>query len=70
MRRKAASTARASPTPSDANDQIFSAAEYRQRHHRLQERCARSLGDIGEVIDNVENVRLAAGSNRNGDNRR
>ena len=42
-----------------ANDQIFSAADYRPVIVAYKNGSAVRLGDIGEVIDNVENVRLA-----------
>ncbi len=42
-----------------ANDQIFSAAEYRDVIIAYKNGSPVRLGDIGEVIDNVENVRLA-----------
>src|SRR5438477_106333 len=42
-----------------ANDQIFSAADYRPVIIAYKNGRAVRLGDIGEVIDNVENVRLA-----------
>ena len=42
-----------------ANDQIFSAAEYRNVIIAYKNGSPVRLGDIGEVIDNVENVRLA-----------
>ena len=43
-----------------ANDQILSAAEYRPVIVAYRHGSPVRLGDIGEVIDNVENVRLAA----------
>lgn len=42
-----------------ANDQIFSAAEYRNVIIAYRNGSPVRLGDIGQVIDNVENVRLA-----------
>ena len=42
-----------------ANDQILSAAEYRPIVVAYNNGSPVRLGDIGEVIDNVENVRLA-----------
>ena len=42
-----------------ANDQILSAAEYRPVVVAYKNGSPIRLGDIGEVIDNVENVRLA-----------
>ena len=42
-----------------ANDQIYSAAEYRNVIIAYRNGSPVRLGDIGEVIDNVENVRLA-----------
>ena len=42
-----------------ANDQIFSAADYRPVIIAYKNGSPIRLGDIGEVIDNVENVRLA-----------
>jgi hydrophobe/amphiphile efflux-1 (HAE1) family protein len=42
-----------------ANDQIFSAADYRAVIVAYKNGSPVRLGDIGEVIDNVENVRLA-----------
>src|SRR6267378_2134266 len=42
-----------------ANDQIVSAAEYRDVIIAYKNGSPVRLGDIGEVIDNVENVRLA-----------
>ena len=42
-----------------ANDQIFSAAEYRKVIVAYKNGSPVRLGDIGQVIDNVENVRLA-----------
>src|SRR5439155_6395104 len=42
-----------------ANDQIFSAAEYRNVIVAYKGGSPVRLADIGEVIDNVENVRLA-----------
>src|SRR5271169_631164 len=44
----------------NANDQILSAAEYRPVIVAYRNGSPVRLGDIGEVIDNVENVRLAA----------
>ena len=41
-----------------ANDQIFSAAEYRSVIIAYKNGSPVRLGDIGEVVDNVENVRL------------
>jgi hydrophobe/amphiphile efflux-1 (HAE1) family protein len=43
-----------------ANDQILSAAEYRPVIVAYRHGSPVRLGDIGEVIDNVENVRLAS----------
>ena len=43
----------------NANDQILSAAEYRPVIVAYRNGSPVRLGDIGEVIDNVENVRLA-----------
>lgn len=43
-----------------ANDQIFSADEYRKLIIAYKNGSPVRLGDIGKVIDNVENVRLAA----------
>ena len=43
-----------------ANDQITSAAEYRKVIVAYRNGAPVRLGDLGEVIDNVENVRLAA----------
>ncbi|MGO9246901.1 MAG: multidrug efflux RND transporter permease subunit [Verrucomicrobiia bacterium] len=43
-----------------ANDQILSAAEYRPVIVAYRNGSPVRLGDIGEVIDNVENVRLAS----------
>src|SRR6266480_3242073 len=42
-----------------ANDQIYSAADYRPVIIAYKNGSPIRLGDIGEVIDNVENVRLA-----------
>jgi multidrug efflux pump len=42
-----------------ANDQILSAAEYRPVVVAYKNGSPVRLGDIGEVVDNVENVRLA-----------
>ncbi len=42
-----------------ANDQIFSAAEYRNVIIAYKNGSPIRLGDVGEVVDNVENVRLA-----------
>ena len=42
-----------------ANDQILSAAEYRPVVVAYRNGSPVRLGDIGEVVDNVENVRLA-----------
>jgi hydrophobe/amphiphile efflux-1 (HAE1) family protein len=44
----------------NANDQILSAAEYRPVIVAYRNGSPVRLGDIGEVVDNVENVRLAA----------
>jgi hydrophobe/amphiphile efflux-1 (HAE1) family protein len=44
----------------NANDQILSAAEYRPVIIAYRNGSPVRLGDIGEVVDNVENVRLAA----------
>ena len=41
------------------NDQIFSAAEYREVILAYKNGSPVRLGDVGQVIDNVENVRLA-----------
>ncbi len=48
-----------------ANDQIFSADDYENVIVAYNNGAPVRLGDIGEVVDNVENVRLAAwvGSN-------
>src|SRR6185369_8231869 len=43
-----------------ANDQIFSAEQYRNVIVAYRNGAPVRLGDLGEVIDNVENVRLAA----------
>ncbi len=43
-----------------ANDQIFSADEFRNVIVAYRNGAPVRLGDLGEVIDNVENVRLAA----------
>ncbi len=43
-----------------ANDQILSAAEYRPVIVAYRNGSPVRLGDIGDVIDNVENVRLAS----------
>jgi hydrophobe/amphiphile efflux-1 (HAE1) family protein len=43
----------------NANDQIFSAAEYREVILAYKNGSPVRLKDIGEVVDNVENVRLA-----------
>jgi hydrophobe/amphiphile efflux-1 (HAE1) family protein len=43
-----------------ANDQILSAAEYRPVIVAYRNGSPVRLGDIGEVVDNVENVRLAS----------
>ncbi len=43
-----------------ANDQILSAEEYRPVIVAYKNGSPVRLGDIGEVVDNVENVRLAA----------
>ncbi|MGD1017965.1 MAG: multidrug efflux RND transporter permease subunit [Verrucomicrobiia bacterium] len=43
----------------NANDQILSAAEYRPVIVAYRNGSPVRLGDIGEVVDNVENVRLA-----------
>ncbi len=43
-----------------ANDQILSAAEYRNIVVAYRNGAPVRLGDLGEVVDNVENVRLAA----------
>ncbi len=42
-----------------ANDQIFSAADYAKVIVAYKNGSPVRLGDIGEVVDNVENVRLA-----------
>jgi hydrophobe/amphiphile efflux-1 (HAE1) family protein len=42
-----------------ANDQIFSADEYRNIIVAYRNRSPVRLSDLGEVLDNVENVRLA-----------
>src|SRR6266851_2291640 len=42
-----------------ANDQIFSAAEYAKVIVAYKNGSPVRLGDIGQVVDNVENVRLA-----------
>ncbi|MHB8519743.1 MAG: multidrug efflux RND transporter permease subunit [Limisphaerales bacterium] len=42
-----------------ANDQIFSAAEYSKVIVAYKNGSPVRLGDIGQVVDNVENVRLA-----------
>jgi hydrophobe/amphiphile efflux-1 (HAE1) family protein len=44
----------------NANDQILSAAEYRPVIVAYRNGSPVRLGDIGEVVDNVENVRLAS----------
>src|ERR1019366_10542322 len=41
-----------------ANDQIFSAADYRSVIVAYKNGSPVRIGDIGDVIDNVENVRL------------
>ncbi len=43
-----------------ANDQIFTAEEFRNIVVAYRNGAPVRLGDLGEVIDNVENVRLAA----------
>jgi len=43
----------------NANDQILSAAEYRPVIVAYRNGSPVRLGDIGEVVDNVENIRLA-----------
>jgi hydrophobe/amphiphile efflux-1 (HAE1) family protein len=43
-----------------ANDQLYSAAEYRDIVIAYRNGAPVRLGDLGEVVDNVENVRLAA----------
>ena len=43
-----------------ANDQILSAAEYRNIVVAYRNGAPVRLGDLGDVVDNVENVRLAA----------
>ena len=43
-----------------ANDQIFSADQYKSVIVAYKNGSPVRLGDIGEVVDNVENVRLAA----------
>ena len=43
----------------NANDQIFSAAEYRDVIVAYKNGSPVRLGDVGEVVDNVENVRMA-----------
>src|SRR5258708_6113794 len=43
-----------------ANDQIFSAAEYRNVVVAYRTGAPVRVGDIGTVVDNVENVRLAS----------
>lgn len=43
-----------------ANDQIFSASGYRNVIIAYRNGAPVRLGDLGEVVDNVENVRLAA----------
>ena len=42
-----------------ANDQIFSAAQYRPIVVAYRRGSPVRLGDIGEVVDNVENIRMA-----------
>jgi len=56
---KAASTASANPIAINANDQIFSAAEFREVILASRNGSPVRLRDVGDVIDNVENVRLA-----------
>jgi multidrug efflux pump subunit AcrB len=43
-----------------ANDQILTAAAYREIVIAYRNGAPVRLGDLGQVIDNVENVRLAA----------
>ena len=43
-----------------ANDQIFSAAEYKNVIVAYNNGAAVRLRDIGDVVDNVENIRMAA----------
>jgi len=42
-----------------ANDQVFSAAQYRPIVVAYRRGSPVRLGDIGEVVDNVENIRMA-----------
>ena len=59
MRPKAASTARANRMPSARTTRSCPPAEYRPVIVAYKNGSPVRLGDIGEVIDNVENVRLA-----------
>jgi hydrophobe/amphiphile efflux-1 (HAE1) family protein len=43
-----------------ANDQLFTATEYRDMVIAYRNGAPVRLGDLGQVVDNVENVRLAA----------
>ena len=49
----------------DANDQLKSAAEYRELVLHYGSGATLRLGDLAEVVDGAENERLAAWANRN-----
>ncbi|MCL7463148.1 MdtB/MuxB family multidrug efflux RND transporter permease subunit [Pseudomonas sp. NW5] len=49
----------------DANDQLKSAAEYRDLLLSYREGASLRLGDVAEVVDGAENERLAAWADRN-----
>ena len=49
----------------DANDQLKSAAEYRDLLLTYRDGATLRLGDIAEVVDGAENARLAAWADRN-----
>ncbi|QLC72323.1 MdtB/MuxB family multidrug efflux RND transporter permease subunit [Pseudomonas sp. LPB0260] len=49
----------------DANDQLRSASEYAELILSYQNGAALRLGDVAEVVDGVENQRLAAWADRN-----
>src|SRR6185436_9299001 len=44
----------------NANDQIFSATDYRQVIVAYRNGAPIRIGDLGEALDNIENVRMAS----------
>ena len=54
------STARTSPIPSTANDQLLTSAQYRPLVIKYRNGAPVLLSDVANVIDGVEDAKLAA----------